>query len=93
MVVVGYWRVTRSGSPVANELRLFLAFHFDFDVRGLDWGSNFNENLAVDDVSRLVEWKFSLQLYSARGENTAGVCEILHYKHGSFITNYQSKSF
>jgi hypothetical protein len=45
-------------------------------VRSLDWGSNFNENLAVDDVSRLVKWKFSLKLYSARGENTAGVCEI-----------------
>jgi hypothetical protein len=76
MVVVGYWRVTRTGSPVANELRVFLAFHFYFYVRSLDWGSNFNENLAVDDVSRLVKWKFSLKLYSARGENTAGVCEI-----------------
>ena len=68
-----------SGSPVFNELGLFPAYHFYFDVRGLDWGFYFDKYLAIDDISRLIEWEFSLQLYSSRREHAAWICEVLHY--------------
>ena len=83
-MVVSYRRVTRSGRPVANELGFFLALDFDFDVRGLNWGSDFDEDLAVDNIAWLVEGKFSLQLYLSRRENAARVSEINHYKSISF---------
>jgi len=84
MMVVSSRRVTRSGLPVANELGFFFALDFDFDVRGLNWGFDFDENLAVDNIAWLVEGKFSLQLYPSRRENAARVSEIKHYKLISF---------
>lgn len=84
-MVVSYRRVTRSGRPVANELGFFLALDFDFDVRGLDWSSDFDEDLAVDNIAWLVEGEFSLQLDLSRRENAAWVSEIIHYNKDLFL--------
>ena len=84
-MVMSYRRVTRSSRPVANELGFFLALDFDFDVRGLDWSSDFDEDLAVDNIAWLVEGEFSLQLDLSRRENAAWVSEIIHYKKDLFL--------
>jgi len=80
-VMFSFWWIFFLGCPVTNELGLFLAYHFNFDVRGLDWGSYFDKDLAIDNVSWLIEWEFSLQLYSARREHAARICEVLHYNY------------
>jgi hypothetical protein len=65
--------------PEAFEFGFFLSLDFDLDMRRLRWLHELNENLAIDNVARFVEWKLCLELHLPLFEIATRVREVKHF--------------
>jgi hypothetical protein len=64
--------------PKASECGFLATLHFDFNVSRLEGLKRFNENLAVHDVSGLVEGKLGLDLNPSLWEVASSVAKVEH---------------
>lgn len=62
--------------PKAFEFGFFIALDLDLDMRRLQRLVELDENLAIDNVARFVEWKLCLELHLAPFEIATRVREV-----------------